>query len=132
MNGAELVAEFQELTDLMVQTIKKKNADYAGQGGNADAFANFKMIERLSHGAVTTEHGFLTRMTDKLSRVISLTTSGKGPSVKDESLTDTLVDLSAYCLLFVCYLNDKAVDERLAEYEDSGNEVVPQKFMVTP
>lgn len=128
MNGVELVAEFRELTELMVQTIAKKNADYAGQGSNVDAFANFKMIERFSHGAVKTEHGFLTRMTDKFSRMVSLVTSGKGPQVADEALTDTLIDLSAYCLLFVCYLNDK---EKESRNEDEPEET-PQKYMVTP
>ena len=91
----------------MVDTVRRKNADYAGQGGNADAFANFHMIERLSNGAITTEQGFLTRMSDKFSRLVSLVTSGKEAQVKNESIGDTAIDQAAYSILFKIFWDNR-------------------------
>lgn len=107
MTGEELVAEHKAITDKMHQVCKAKNADYAGQGGNRDAFANLSMIEVASHGAIKAEHGFLTRMSDKWSRLLSLLTSGREAQVKDESIEDTLLDLANYCLLLAIYLRSK-------------------------
>ncbi len=107
MTGAELVAEIERITKVMVDTARRKNADYAGQGGNQDAFANLAMIEQASHGAITTEAGFLTRMSDKWSRLLSLLTSGKEAQVKNESIGDTLMDLANYCILLKIYLGRK-------------------------
>lgn len=103
ISGEELLRRIARLTESMYHTCAKKNADYAGQGGNADAFANFKMIERLSHGAISVETGFLTRMSDKFSRLVSLFTSGKEVQVVEESVNDTLIDLANYCLLLAAY-----------------------------
>lgn len=106
MTGEQLAAAFKRITDEMADTCKRKNADYAGVGGGSDAFANFKMIETLSHGEISAEDGFLTRMTDKLSRVISLFQTGQA-QVVDESIHDTLQDLAVYSILLSIYLEQK-------------------------
>jgi hypothetical protein len=79
-----------------------KNADYTG--GADDPFSNFRLVEALGIGSA--EQGFLTRMTDKLSRISSFTKQGT-LMVKDESVEDTLLDLANYCLLMAAYLKDK-------------------------
>ncbi len=107
MTGDELVEMFEAITQDMVATTKRKNADYAGQGGGRDAFANLAMIEQASHGAISTEYGFLTRMSDKWSRLLSLLTSGKEAQVKNESIDDTLMDLANYCILLRIYRKNK-------------------------
>lgn len=109
LTGSELVEMFDSVTKDLVETVRRKNSDYAGQGGNADAFANFKMIEAISGGSVSTEIGMITRMTDKLSRIISLETSGKEAQVKDEAITDTLKDLAAYSILLYIYKREKQI-----------------------
>jgi hypothetical protein len=82
---------------------KAKNADYTGK--TDDPFANFRCCEQL--GICSVEVGFLTRMTDKLSRVNSLLQNGEA-QVKDESINDTLLDLANYSLLMIGYLQSKA------------------------
>lgn len=83
---------FKELTDGMVALTTRKNADYAG---SADPYKNFREFGTM---------GFLVRMSDKWSRIKNLLGSGKAPSVKDEAIEDTLMDLATYSLLLITWL----------------------------
>lgn len=85
----------------MIDVTKAKNADYTG--GSDDPFANFRQIGGLVQVPSIVEIGFLTRMSDKMSRIGSFVTKGI-LLVKDESIEDTLIDLANYCLLFAGYL----------------------------
>ncbi len=73
---------------------RMKNADYAGEG---DPFENFRQCGEI---------GFVTRMTDKMTRMKNLAfrelADGGGPAV-DESFEDTLMDLFNYCWLMAAY-----------------------------
>ena len=93
----------KRLEDLHISSIaiaKRKNADYAGAG---DPFKNFKMCESI--GITTTEKGILVRMTDKLQRIANLLDNEA--QVKDESILDTLQDLSNYSLILRVYLESE-------------------------
>lgn len=103
MTREQLIQTFTNHTDHMVNVMKKKNADYSG--ADADPFHNFKAVERA--GVASVEQGFYTRMTDKMMRLASFIKNGK-LMVEDEKVTDTLLDLAAYALLFSCYLKDKS------------------------
>ena len=85
----------------MVEVTKMKNADYTG--GSADPFANFEQIGHLIQAPNVVSIGFLTRMSDKFSRIGSFISKGI-LLVKDESVEDTLIDLANYCILFAGYL----------------------------
>lgn len=98
-----LLAFLEGETQRMLKIARAKNQDYAGEGAK-DPFANFTRVEAL--GICTPEVGFLTRMSDKLSRIASITASGK-TAVKDESVKDTLRDLANYSLLMLAYLASK-------------------------
>lgn len=87
----------------MQKITRAKNADYTGKGD--DPFANFRKIEALTNGAVSVEAGFLTRMSDKFSRIGALMT--QEAQVKDESVIDTLLDLANYSALLAGYLQSK-------------------------
>lgn len=104
MTRAELMKFHEEACGKMRAILAAKNADYAGDAGSP--FSNFKNVETL--GVCSVEQGFLTRMTDKLSRLASLlkprATEAK---VKDESVTDTLLDLANYCILLAAYIEDE-------------------------
>jgi len=89
------VAEMTEIT-------KKKNSDYCGTSNNP--FSNFTTVE--TNGICTTEQGFLTRMSDKMSRITSFMQKGT-LEVKDESVTDTLQDLANYAILMAAYIESK-------------------------
>ena len=60
---------------------------------------------------------FLTRITDKYNRILSLADKGECGEVKDEALEDTILDLANYCLLWLV--------ER--EYAGQQKEVKPTK-----
>ena len=102
MTREEFLSYQKQVCAKMISLTEKKNADYAGKGGNA--FNNFTRVEAL--GIASTEQGFLTRMTDKLSRVISFMQNGE-LLVKDESVEDTLIDLACYSILMSGYLKSK-------------------------
>jgi hypothetical protein len=100
MNQQELIKAFGNELEQMYAIMQAKNHDYAGDG---DAFKNFKLVEFL--GGATVEQGFVTRLSDKLSRIATLIHSEA--KVKDEKITDTLRDMANYSILMLCYLNSK-------------------------
>lgn len=102
MDRKEYFEFHKSCTEKMTEITRRKNLDYAGPGN--DPFANFSRVEAL--GICSTEQGFLTRMTDKLSRLSSFAQSGE-LHVKDESAEDTLLDLANYCILMAGYLRSK-------------------------
>jgi len=103
MTRQQLIEFFEETMAKMLDTMKRKNADYAGGQESDSVFANFETVQVL--GIATTEQGFLTRMTDKLCRISNLTKATA--QVKDESIEDTLLDMSIYSLLFAAFLKSK-------------------------
>lgn len=103
MNKAEYLKFHKDFAKRMVEITQVKNADYAGHADD-DPFANFRIVEKL--GLTTVETGFLTRMTDKLSRIITFAQKGE-LLVKDESVLDTLLDLANYSALLAGYIEDK-------------------------
>ncbi len=104
MTHKEYIKYHEVITKKMQEVTKKKNADYSGWS-DKDAFANFKMIEKI--GVATVEQGFLTRMTDKISRIVSFVKNNE-LKIKEESAEDTLLDLANYCILFSGYLKTKS------------------------
>jgi hypothetical protein len=104
MTKAEYMAFHEECCKKMMTITRAKNSDYTGDSG--DPFANFAQIGMLVQAPSVVEIGFLTRMSDKLSRIGSFVTKGT-LLVKDESVEDTLLDLANYCLLFAGYLRSK-------------------------
>lgn len=101
MNRQEYLKFFEKFTGEMVALTKAKNEDYSA---GPDPFANFTRVEAM--GICSTEQGFLTRMTDKMSRICSFVQRGE-LSVKSESVDDTLKDLAVYSILFAAYLESR-------------------------
>lgn len=101
MTKTEYFAFAQEFFGECIEISRKKNADYTGK--NDDPFSNFKSVEMLG---ISTEHGFLTRMMDKMKRIASFAENGQ-LQVKDESVTDTLRDLANYSCLLAGYIQSK-------------------------
>tara|TARA_R110000824_G_scaffold371297_1_gene561001 strand:- start:678 stop:1061 length:384 start_codon:yes stop_codon:yes gene_type:complete len=85
-----------------------KNRDYAGNDG-LEPFANFTRVESM--GICSTEQGFMTRITDKMSRLSSFLDSGK-MHVEDESFNDTVIDVINYMVLLSAYIKDKQSDNK--------------------
>jgi hypothetical protein len=93
--------------DKLIAITTAKNADYTGDSD--DPFKNFRICEAI--GAAAVEQGFVVRMSDKLSRIVSLAVNKKEAKVLDEKLEDTLLDLANYCILFAGYLKEKSNGE---------------------
>ncbi len=102
MNKSEYLAFHKAACEKMIETTRRKNADYTGI--DQDPFANFTACER--QGICSTETGFRVRMTDKLMRLDSFIQKGI-LEVKDETVEDTLFDLANYCILLAGYIESK-------------------------
>ena len=94
---------YQYILSNLEDTYKKKNSDYGNSVG--DTYEKFGDVS------------FLTRITDKYNRILSLADKGECGEVKDEALEDTILDLANYCLLWLV--------ER--EYAGQQEEVKPTK-----
>lgn len=92
MTQSELLELHKTLCDKGRELMQRKNADYAN---GADAFANFRM-SKLLH--IPEAKGVLLRMQDKMARMVSLIDRGD-LKVKDESMTDTIIDLINYSVI---------------------------------
>lgn len=78
----------------MSKTYEAKNADYGDSVG--DTYNKFGDVS------------FLTRITDKYNRILSLSDKGECGEVKDERLDDTILDLANYCVLWLVERKYKA------------------------
>lgn len=96
----------EEFCQRLVNTTRAKNADYTGASN--DPFQNFKTAEVMN--ICSTETGFLVRLTDKYTRIISLLQPNAKQQVKDESVDDTILDFANYLILLACYRAAKRYD----------------------
>lgn len=119
MNKEEYFKYHEKICTKMMEITRAKNADYTGVG--SDPFSNFTRVELL--GNCSTEQGFVTRMVDKLSRIISFVQKGI-LEVKDESVEDTLIDLANYCILFSGYIKHKKEHSDWLKDRDIRGDVV--------
>jgi len=100
-----------------VEISRRKNHDYTGKNDNP--FANFESVEVLG---ISTEHGFLTRMMDKMKRIASFVEQGE-LKVKDESVTDTLRDLANYSCLLAAYIKSKSDTHLISEMITTNKDI---------
>jgi len=104
MKDTELFKLAEEIFGECLDTLKKKNHDYAvGQHAEEDALKNFKLVEYLKITDAST--GILVRICDKISRLANVY---KGDNqVKDESCIDTTKDLINYALILLATIKEK-------------------------
>jgi len=85
---------FYELLEKLSEIHSRKNQDY----GNGNPLGNFMGVVPLG---VDPFVGVLVRMSDKWSRICTLSQKDGQGQVKDESIEDTLLDMAAYALLAI-------------------------------
>lgn len=102
MTKSDYIQFHEEFCKKMIEVTKAKSADYTGV--TDDPFRNFRLVEEM--GLCSVEVGFITRISDKVARLSSFATKGM-LEVKDESVTDTLMDCANYCILMAGYLKSK-------------------------
>lgn len=103
MNLEQQREAIQAFTKKMIETITKKGNDYAG----VDRLSNFK--SRATFLDTTTEKILLGDILLKVTRLKELINNDKVP--ENESLQDTLLDLSCYSFLCFCALEEKIDSE---------------------
>ena len=87
---------FTRLANQMVDTYKRKNADYGDSfGASLDKY-----------GPVAAH----VRMSDKINRLQSLVVRKQTAQVKDESIADTFLDLACYAIMRLVYIEMKLAE----------------------
>lgn len=105
MTQDELFEFHQTMSSRALAICQRKNHDYtSAAAGGSDPFANFSRVESM--GIMTTEQGFLVRMTDKMSRLSTYADLGR-LEVGDETVEDTLLDLINYSILLAAYMRHR-------------------------
>lgn len=105
MNQNELIKFAEEFFAKGVNLVRTKNMDYANPEAHGDAFGNLKAVTTFN---IPVDIGFIVRMTDKLSRLATFAKTGQ-LQTKDESVIDTLRDMSNYSMLFAAWLESEKV-----------------------
>lgn len=95
---------YQYILSNLEDTYKRKNSDYGNSVG--DTYEKFGDIS------------FLTRITDKYNRILSLADKGECGEVKDEALEDTILDLANYGLLWLVEREYAAQQEKVKPTKD--------------
>ena len=100
MNRSQLLRLHHELSQEAREIMKMKNHDYSGGCDSSDPFLHFTRVEKFN--ITDTKTGFMVRMTDKFSRLVTFIQTGEF-KVKDEALKDTILDLINYSILLYAY-----------------------------
>jgi hypothetical protein len=90
------IKQFQDVQIEALKLFSEKNADYG------DSFAAYGPI------------GVLVRMSDKISRLTSITNSGVS-LINSESLRDTLIDIHNYSAMAIILMDKKGYNPRIEE-----------------
>tara|TARA_Y100001963_G_C6646720_1_gene383672 strand:- start:139 stop:558 length:420 start_codon:yes stop_codon:yes gene_type:complete len=114
MTRNELLEYHDELCKQAKDLMSLKNRDYAGNDG-LEPFANFTRVESM--GICSTEQGFMTRITDKMSRLSSFLSAGK-MHVQDEGFNDTVIDVINYMVLLSAYIGEKTPLDIISDIDD--------------
>lgn len=86
------IEEHKYLCEKLNKTYAQKNSDYGNSFG--ETFDKLGIISAI------------TRISDKYNRLVSLCTKTEEErKVKDESITDTLLDMANYCIMTVIELH---------------------------
>lgn len=88
------VEQHAEVCKKLNDIYMRKNSDYGDSFG--ETYRKLGIISAV------------TRLTDKYNRLVSLTTKNKSNQlVKDESITDTLMDMANYAIMTIIELNNQ-------------------------
>ena len=107
MNRDELMQHHVALCEEARALMRVKNHDYAGKDTETP-WMNFQRSEIM--GLCKTEQAFMVRILDKISRLITYTTSGE-LMVKGEGVKDSIVDIINYMVLFSAFIEDGKAEE---------------------
>jgi hypothetical protein len=97
--GERMIPEVQKILDRITEIHQRKNQDYASQG---KPFENFeRSSEIISWFNKPVDQAFVALIATKLARLAVLKSQEAKP--QNESLEDSLLDLSVYCILWYAH-----------------------------
>lgn len=104
MTHGEFFDYIQGLNEHCFETLVKKNKDYSS---DEDPFRNFRLVESLG---LPMHIGVLVRLMDKVSRLMTLLNieNNDGPTVVDETVSDTIQDAINYLFILDAALYEDA------------------------
>lgn len=118
-----LIESTEELFAKALETMKQKNADYAG---SSDSMKNFQISAKVAN--VKMSQGILTRLCDKTTRIGNLII--KDAAVKNESIFDTIQDLINYAAI-LHYAVQMELRETTYEIEEKVRREKVAKYLNT-
>lgn len=113
-----LIQSTEELYKQALDTMKKKNADYAG---STSSMKNFQISAQVAN--VKMSQGILTRLTDKTTRIGNMLI--RDAQVKEESIFDTIQDLINYSAILYYAVQM----EREEKAREAGTPCNPPRFI---
>lgn len=97
----EMIKEFQNILDECYNLFCVKCHDYGTK--NISVGTNLQNSEEINFSLL----GNWFRMQDKLNRIRNILIENRKPSVKNESISDTYIDLINYGIISLIVSNDK-------------------------
>lgn len=110
MNRAKQTELFKEFTEVQSQVMFAKSSDYASE---SDVLSNFKKSGKVLDQ--TAAQNVLGLIQTKVTRLSELVAKGRNPM--NESVADTIIDLSNYSFLMHCCLVEQQEQEATAYNE---------------
>ena len=110
MKTQEYNNRFAQTLQYMMGLTQKKGQDYAGLD---DPFKNFRLVEVMTEGRISTAAGILVRLSDKLQRIANLL--ARPAAVQDEKIEDTLIDNAVYSVILYLWLTREKAELGLLE-----------------
>lgn len=104
MNREEFLSNLESTYQSCIDIVKKKNQDYSK---DADPFSNFRAIAYMLGRPA--EEVIMMFIVNKISRATNLLY--RENAVKDEGITDTLVDCINYMAILKAYLHGKGKEK---------------------
>jgi hypothetical protein len=120
-----LIVSTGELFHEALETMKKKNADYAG---DASSMKNFILSAQITN--IKMSQGILNRLCDKVTRIGNLI--GKEGAVKEESIFDTIQDLINYAAILHYGLQIEREQQEPSEFITIDTASIPDLKNMTP
>ena len=109
----DLIASTELLFLSALETMKKKNADYAG---DSKSMRNFELSADVA--GISMSKGILVRLMDKMTRIGNL--MDRPAMVADESIYDTIQDAINYSAILLHALNIESQNIVKGEVEVEG------------
>lgn len=109
MNLEKQIAHFEKMTRKMAEIMLSKGDDYATE----DRLSNFKYAGNIC--GLSAEQNCLSLIATKVAR-LGVLLNGKTP--KNESISDSIIDLANYAMLLSMIVEDKLC---CGEWDSDGN-----------